>query len=97
MAGGSLVGDPQDLVTWWDLVDAAAGQPVLGWGPFGNHGSLVGGLTPGGAARLAFDGHSGYVSVPHPSSLERSNSITSSSDQWSVWCRIKRGPTGAVR
>jgi hypothetical protein len=90
------VSDPQGTVTWWDLGDAVAGSPVFGWGPYQNHGALVGGVSPV-AGGLAFDGSTGYVSVPHHASLELGTSPTPNASSWAVWCRIARGPTGAVR
>jgi hypothetical protein len=93
----SGLADPQGLITWWDLADAAAGQPVLGWGPYANHGAIVGGLSFGGSSGVAFDGNSGYVSVPHHGSLEQLTTPVATIDQWAVWVRISRGPTGAIR
>jgi len=93
-----VAGDPQGLVTFWDLADAVAGGTAFGWGPWGNHGTFVGGLTFGGAAGLGFDGLSGHVMVPHGTgSLEIGTHPEVVADNWAVWVRFRRGPLGAVR
>jgi hypothetical protein len=91
------VTDPQGTVTWWDLADAAAGQPIFGWGPYQNHGAGVGGLSFGGSSGVAFDGGSGYVNIPNSASLAGIGSPSGPSDNWAIWCRVTRGPVGAVR
>jgi hypothetical protein len=80
--------DLQGTVSWWDLAETA-GLRAWAWGPVQNHGSYVGGPTLGGAAGVALNGSSQYISVPDHASLDLGN-------VWTLWCHMKRGPLGAT-
>jgi hypothetical protein len=90
------VSDPQGIRSWWDLDELAGAAAAIAYGPYQNHGAYVGGVTPGGpAGGVAFDGTTGYISVPHAASLVMGS--PDASDTWALWAMLKRGPIGANR
>jgi hypothetical protein len=75
-------------VSWWDLAEPS-GAFARAWGPVPNHGQYVGNPSRV-AGGVALNGSSQYVSVKDDPSLDLTG-------DWTVWCQVQRGATGAIR